>query len=99
MGVQTRQRLQALGHRLLLLPQQANVFLDDRLDKISAERGAIELDLDPKSPAGIARAEQQKREKSEREAIKAAAANAGKSDAEIMREVKAREEAADPANQ
>lgn len=67
------------------------VALDDH---ILAANGPVELDLDPKSPAGIARAEQQVREKSEREARKAAIANASRSDAEIMAEHSAKEQAA-----
>jgi hypothetical protein len=72
---------------------------NDLDDHVVAENGPIELNLDPKSPAGIALVEQQAREKSEREAQKAARANEGKTDAEIMAGVREREEAADPANQ
>lgn len=67
-------------------------------DHILAEHGPAELELDPESPAGKARAAQIEREKSEREARKASLANVGKSDAEIMAEVKAKEEAADPGH-
>jgi len=70
----------------------------DLHDHVLEEQGAIELNLDPASPAGKARAEQIEREKSEREALKAARANEGKTDAEIMAEVKAKEEAADPGH-
>jgi hypothetical protein len=77
---------------------KANPDFDDgtvdlRHDHITAEHGPIELDLDPKSTAGIARAEQLVREKSEREAQKAALANVGRSDADIMAEHSAKEQA------
>lgn len=67
---------------------------DELVDHALEEHGTIELTLDPKSPAGIALAEQQKREKTEREAAAAARANEGKSDAEIMAEFSAKEQAA-----
>jgi len=63
-------------------------------DHILAANGPAALDLDPKSPAGVAYAEQLQREKTERETMAAARANEGKSDAEIMAEFSAKEQAA-----
>jgi hypothetical protein len=65
----------------------------DLHDHVLEEKGPVELTLDPDSPAGKALAEQQAREKSEREARAAQLANAGKSDAEIMAEFSAKEQA------
>lgn len=65
----------------------------DLTDGVTQANGPIPLNLDPASPAGKAHAEQLAREKSEREARKAAIANAGKSDAEIMAEHSAKEQA------
>lgn len=62
-------------------------------DAVTQSKGPIALSLDPESPAGKAHAEQLAREKTEREARKAAIANAGKSDAEIMAEHSAKEQA------
>lgn len=66
----------------------------DLTDKVTQSNGPIDIDLDPNSAAGIARAEQLEREKTEREAQKAALANVGKTDAEIMAEYSAKEQAA-----
>lgn len=66
----------------------------DLSDKVTQSNGPIDIDLDPNSAAGIARAEQVEREKSEREAHKTALANVGKSDAEIMADHSAKEQAA-----
>lgn len=66
----------------------------DLHDHVAEEHGAIELNLDPNSAAGKARAAQIEREASEREALKAARANEGKTDAEIMAEHSAKEQAA-----
>lgn len=63
------------------------------VDLTDNSHGPIELDLDPKSPAGVAMVEQKAREKTEREARQAARANEGKSDAEIMAEHSAKEQA------
>lgn len=65
----------------------------DLHDHVLEEHGVIDLDLDPASPASKARAEQVEREKSEREAKNKALANVGKTDAEIMAEHSAKEQA------
>lgn len=70
------------------------VAVTDLTDKVTQSNGPIDIDLDPNSAAGIARAEQLEREKTEREAQKAALANVGKTDAEIMAEYSAKEQAA-----
>jgi hypothetical protein len=70
----------------------------DLHDHALDEHGTIALNLDPKSPAGMALVEQETARKAEREAAERARANASKSDAEIMADLRAREEAADPAN-
>ena len=72
----------------------ADSQVTDLVDHALEESVPIELNLDPKSPAGIALAQQQEREKSEREAAAAARANEGKTDAEIMAEHSAKEQAA-----
>lgn len=71
----------------------------DLTDQVVQNHGAIPLTLDPESPQGKALEAQEAARKIEREAAARAKANEGRSDAEIMADVKAREEAADPANQ
>lgn len=54
----------------------------------------VEPTLDPESPAGVARAAQKAREKLDEEEAQRKQANAGKSDAEVLAEFSAREQAA-----
>lgn len=77
-----------------IAPADDKATVTDLSDKVTQSNGPIDINLDPKSAAGIARAEQVDREKTEREAQKAALANVGKTDAEIMAEHSAKEQAA-----
>jgi len=77
-----------------IAPADDKATVTDLSDNVTQSNGPIDINLDPKSAAGIARAEQVDREKTEREAQKAALANVGKTDAEIMAEHSAKEQAA-----
>jgi hypothetical protein len=66
----------------------------DLTDKHTQANGPIELELDPKSSAGVALAAQKKAREAEVEVEKTRDAKANRSDAEIMAEHSANEQAA-----
>ena len=78
------------GAEFALSDAGAGDIVTDLTDNVTQSKGPIALDLDPKSPAGIEHAAQQEREKSDMAARRASLANAGRSDAEVMAELKER---------
>lgn len=77
-----------------IAPADDKATVTDLSDKVTQSNGPIDIELDPNSAAGVARAEQLEREKTEREDLKARLANVDKTDAEIMAEHSAKEQAA-----
>jgi len=86
--------LKDLAPEFIIAEIDAKTEAVDLTDKVTQSRGPIPLDLDPKSAAGIALVEQQKVRDAEAARTAAALANAGRSDAEILAEHSAAEQAA-----